>query len=512
MPGFEPSQHLEQRAMTALAATQTTTLIGVHVMSRLFRSLRLNPQRWLAVALLPFVLPSFFLGPWTAGVELQSGHIRIGWFFSALVLVVFALWLSAPLLESRLPTKLARFAGPVFKTRRRLRSRKASLLMKEVLVSVMKMGLYRNSHNVPRMVKLSRTATPGITRADFVVPRNFADVDLLREMDVYQSALNLVRTTPLDDDPRAGFVTVLLCEVDPLEAHLDGLSAPVFHMTKEQECDPFHWLPVGIDSNGQPLERPMFLEEVGSVRSLTSGGSGTGKSSIFVQQLLQSVLNPNIDVLIMDNKGSEFFMFAPYVRHYGTTVEDFWEQIQILENEVKMRSLVLREAGDTQWSLKHGNFIRWSMDELVLLISRLDTGKGPGSVNDFNSRIGGITSVGRSLGIGVDFSSQTWKSGVLPTEIRDVHFNLKTGFRADTLQESVYLGFTSEDMVRPDLIRGNLLKSGRDSSAGQFATTGLGAATYGKSYYLDPKKHLIPFLEQRFGASQVEQDETEVVF
>lgn len=341
----------------------------------------------------------------------------------------------------------------------------------------------------PAMYMHVAVNAPGIYEAHFTVPEGMTDNEFMRlVVPEFEAALHFVRVVPLDLDARAGFVSVLFCESNPLDSDLVSADAPVLNMTKEELNNPYAWLGVGIDSLARPFEIPMFLEEGGSVRMLTAGASGSGKSSIVRQKLLFAVQNPFIDVFIMDGKGSEFGLFREYVQSYETTLDGCMTQLEMLEAEVSRRAEILSYNKETQterfsssWNPQDdGQLLYWLWDELGAVMGRINTAAEKKKMFD---RIYGITSIARSLGIAVEFSSQTFKADLLETRTRDNCFDVKLSFKQETLQEAMYIGFDSDDTVRPDLISGQLLRSGRWSSVGQFATKGLGS-TFGKSFYI----------------------------
>lgn len=256
--------------------------------------------------------------------------------------------------------------------------------------------------------------------------------------------------------------------------------------------DPELWLPIGITAAGTPLEVPLWLPELGAVRSLNAGISGSGKSSIDKQRLLQAILNKYFDVYIIDAKGSEYGAFEPYAKHYATDKKSIWEQINLLDKLVSERAETLKanlQKGlpryTDSWNYKDdGQHLYWKFDEIGRARSFLNVREQA----EFEDKIFGIASVGRSLGISIDFTSQTFNYEILPPRIRDNCFDIAIGYQLGSFQESKYLGFTESDEVRPDLIKGKLLKSGRTSTVGQFAIRGLGPNTYGKSYFLSSQQ------------------------
>jgi hypothetical protein len=337
-------------------------------------------------------------------------------------------------------------------------------------------------------LKVKATSTRGVFRVLLRTPLANNDEDLMRQLPAVASALGVVKLIPLDEDERAGYISVLFCFVDPLEAHLHGEDAPVLHLTDEEKQDPYLWLPVGIDGSGELYEAPLFLKEGGSVRSLHAGISGAGKSSVVVQQILQATQNPSIDVHICDGKGgSEFALFQPYAQSFAIDKASFFAQLRLLEAEVTRRSRILGEnkAKDpnrfsSAWNVyDDGNLLLWVWDELGRIKGQMKMVEQA----ETDDRIYGIASVARSLGIAIIFSAQTFRSDILSTKTRDNCFDIAFGFQTNGIQESEYIGFSPTNDVRPDLIKGKLLKSGRTSTVGQFATRGL-RSDYGKSYYI----------------------------
>ena len=356
-------------------------------------------------------------------------------------------------------------------------------------IHVMRKSFYKveDGFDPSRFIKVKRTPMKAVFRLNLKTPIGRSDKDVMSLMPDIEASLRLQKVIEIDDDPRAGVVSVMLCFVSPLDADLDGSEAQVLNMTVKQKDDPFHWLSVGVDATGHPFELPLFLEEGGSVRQLTSGMSGSGKSSIVRQQLLQATLNKHVDVVIVDGKGSEFADFEQHVEMYARSKAEFFDVLRFLEAEVKRRGEVLRHNKLTQsyrlsnsWSHRDdGNFLLWVWDELGVILAGLTTKEAI----EVQTRLYGVLSVARSLGIATILSSQTFRADLLDTKTRDNCFDVVIGFRTTSPQESQYLGFTLDDDIRPDKIRGNYLKSGRTDSVGQFATRGI-RNTYGKSYFI----------------------------
>lgn len=341
-----------------------------------------------------------------------------------------------------------------------------------------------------RYLRVRRTKIAGNYQVDFRVPAGETDERLMKQIPMVGNALGCVRWSPLDEDARMGYVTVIFCQTDPLLADLDNANAPILKLSDAETADPYSWVPLGIDELGRELTEPLFLEKAGSVRRIISGASGTGKSSKEKQRCLFAARNPHIDLVITDGKGSELGAFEPYsVSYSGLDITDFWEQLRFVETEAARRASVLaaNKAGnpnrltDTWNHIDDGNYLYWSFDEPFPIRARMKKTTG---WYEFQTRFAGIASIARNLGIGISFTSQSFRGDILETTTRDNFFDIGEGYQHLSLQESEYLGFSSREEVRPDLIKGVLLPDGSMSSAGQFAVRGLGKATYGKSYYL----------------------------
>ncbi len=360
------------------------------------------------------------------------------------------------------------------------------------IISVMEETLWKEV-KAKQFVKVSRTDMAGVMRVELSTPNGQDDDAVLKQLPKFRSALRLADTIVLaDENPYDGVVSVLFCQVSPLETVLDGASAPVLHLSEAEKRNAFQWLPIGVDANGSPYEVPLFLEEGGSVRQLCAGMSGSGKSSIVRQQLLQAALNPNIDVAIFDGKGSEFGLFEPYVQSFGRDTKDFWNQLRFLEAEVTRRGQVLNENKLTQtdrvsqsWNpTDDGNYLLWVWDEIGATMAGFDTKDR----HEAMTKIYGILSVARSLGIGAILSSQTFKSDLLTTQIRDNCFDISLGFKMNSAQEASYIGFDPADEVTPANIKGKILKSGRSATVGTFAMKGIDRNAYGRSYFISDKQ------------------------
>lgn len=423
-------------------------------------------SRWVLNSCLDFPLVWFSLIGVGVSLWLFLGE---HWFFSGLVVVITAggvVWLR-PLLGN-------------FYLRRKAR---------RLTIRVMRKSLYREEDGMDasRFLKVRRTPTAGVFRLEMATPIGRSDTDVMALMPDIAAALRLENVLDLDDDPRAGVVAVMLCFTSPLVSDLDASQAEVLNLSEQQRNDPFHWLTVGVDGGGRPFALPLFLLEGGSVRTLTAGMSGSGKSSIVRQQLLQATLNPNITVVVVDGKGSEFADFGPHIEKYASNKAEFFEVLRFLEDEVRRRGEELRRNKLQQTtrlsnSWNHhddGKFLLWVWDEIGVILAGLTAKENV----EVQARLYGVLSVARSLGIAVILSSQTFRSDILDTKTRDNCFDLAIAFRTTSPQESQYLGFSLEDDIRPDKIRGEVLPSGRTSSVGQFATQGI-RRTYGKSFFI----------------------------
>lgn len=357
------------------------------------------------------------------------------------------------------------------------------------VLSVMASTLWSAEDIAPARFLSMEFVSAGVARVHLSTPLGFDDEAVIKTLPKFRAALNLKDTIVMPDDNAGdGSIVVLFCWVNPLETVLAPEDSHVLNLTEAERLDPWTWLTVGVDSSGAPFSLPLFLAESGSVRQMTAGASGSGKSSIVRQQLLQAVLCPSIDVVVLDGKGSEFGAYAPFVQKFGTAEKDFWDQLRHLEQECVRRSEALQvnkldgsERRSDAWNhFDDGAYLLWVWDELGAIMGRFDTGKRMEAM----SRLYGVLSIARSLGIGVILSSQTFKADILSTQIRDNCFDLSIGFKMNSTQEAAYIGFESSDAIRPDLIRGRLERSGRSSSVGTFAAMGLGKPSYGKSFYL----------------------------
>lgn len=393
------------------------------------------------------------------------------WFISLI-------WVAVPVLAFRY------LAKPLAKYREKRMFRKTVLaLMEETLWNP-------EQFKAKTFVKISDTPMADVMRVDFTTPMGQPDESIMKVLPVFSAGLQLQSIVPLpDENAFDGVVSVLMCRTSPLETVLDGSKAPVLHLGANV-ADPFHWLPVGVDANGSAYEVPLFLQEGGAVRQLCAGMSGSGKSSIVRQQLVQAVLNPSIDVAITDGKGSEFGLFAPYVQSFtrNPNAKEFFAQLRWLEDERDRRANILSHNKDVQtdrfsqsWNpFDDGNFLLWVWDELGVVLA----GLSPQQKTEAQTRLYGLLSVGRSLGIGCILSSQTFKADILSTQIRDNCFDVSLGFKMNGMQEGAYIGFGVEDEVNPARIKGKILKSGKSATVGTFAMKGIDRNAYGRSYFI----------------------------
>jgi hypothetical protein len=349
--------------------------------------------------------------------------------------------------------------------------------------------------NTLKTMTLSETAMEGVNKLSLRTPMGMTDAEVMNVMPYLQAHFQLVSISPQDLDPRAGIVDVLLMKVNPLDSKLDSSAAHVLNLTKDEVANPYTWLDIAVDGEGNSSPIPLFLAEGGAVRAMHAGMSGSGKSSIFKQQALFACMCPEIDVVFTDGKGSELGEFREYATSFVTGADGyaaFEEQLTFLEQERDRRAQLLQEnklANSERYSdawniYDDGKLLVWFWDELGVIMAGLDSRQHSALQN----RLYGLLSVFRSLGIAVVFSSQTFRSDLLDTKIRDNCFDVAVGFKMTNLQEARYVGFTEADDCRPDLIRGQLLRTGSWSCAGQFAARGLEGNVYGKTYYLSSKQ------------------------
>lgn len=329
------------------------------------------------------------------------------------------------------------------------------------------------------------------------VPTGKTDNDALQLAEPLESALELLRVEPLADRPVKGTVEMMLVRKSPLDRHLPALEAPVLHMTKEQMADPYYVLPVGIDSRGKPWGAPLFQLGAGGQRIKTSGASGSGKSSAFKQHVLQAVKCDNVRVFLIDGKGSELGEFDSYAQQVAKTGEQalellkYWneygiERSSILDAKKKKGGARLSETLNPDDDDEPLALLAW--DEPFAVQTELD-GDWKKAMAYYRSSV----SQGRSRGMTHLLSGQTFPTELIPGSIRG-NFDGTMGARSANPTDSEMSGFTKDDIVVPHKIKGEPdLATGMFSTVGQFATKGLGAPTYVKSYYVAPfimREHL----------------------
>ncbi|MHC2184825.1 hypothetical protein ACVLV4_000449 [Rathayibacter agropyri] len=322
-------------------------------------------------------------------------------------------------------------------------------------------------------------------------PTGKSDADLLAMTDKIASELELIRAEPLADNAQKGQVEMLLLKTSPLNRHLPELEAPVLHMTPEQMADPYYVLPVAIDSRGNPWGTPIFQLASGGQRMLTTGASGSGKSSIFTQHLLQAVLCEWVEVWIIDGKGSEFGMFEPYADRFASTPQESKELLKDWADEGRRLSSILKvnkSKGKKRLSqalnpYDDGEKLRlFGWDEIFGLQDDL----GKTDFGEMMSNLNNTTSQGRSRGQTHLVSAQTVPVSSFPGSIRS-NFDGKMGARAANPTDATLSGFTAEDLIAPHYIGGKPdLETGMYNTVGQFATKGLGDPTYIKGYFVGP--------------------------
>lgn len=412
--------------------------------------------------------------------------------------------------------------------RKPLEERKRMRVFRNTVVEIMEGTLWNpEQFKAKTYVQISKTHMPEVMRVDFTTPLGQHDEAVLKTLPIFSAGLNLASIIPLpDEDAFDGVVSLLFCKKSPLDNILDASKAPVLNLGADAS-NPYHWLAVGVDSIGQPYELPIFLKDFGATRQLCGGATGSGKSSILMQQFMFAVRNPVIDVVCTDGKGSEFDVFKPFCISYTSqpTTKDFFAQLRFLEDEKIRRATVLAENKamnpdrfSTAWNpIDDGNFLLWIFDELGSVQAQMSSQQK----SEFQTRLYGLLSVARSLGIACIFSSQTWKADMLSTQIRDNCFDVFLGFKMNSNQESAYIGFDLDDEVNPSKIKGHFLREGMLSCAGTFAMKGIDRNAYGRSYFLHPTKVIAPALrdleplpdvepQPSLSAMEIEEEDTKV--
>lgn len=379
--------------------------------------------------------------------------------------------------------------------RQKIRARVEAKKYRKKLTNLMKATLWQDCPDslVEASLHVRETDSPMVKNIVMVNPSHTSDQQVI---DAVQgrltSTLKAYRSTvDHDDSPNDGRVTFRVLSDNPLASSLSG-PAPVLSLTKAALDNPYSWLNVGISEDGSPAKIPLYLKEGGAVRALHSGTSGSGKSSVFTQLLLKAVLCPYIETCLIDGKGgSEFPLFKNHVERYAVDAKDFWEVINYLNSECDRRSALLAEHKLTQtgrlsdaWShLDDGPLIAFFWDEMGFL-----GGMSPSQQSEAQRKIFQIVSRCRSLGISVTISSQSFRSDLLDTSSRN-NFDARLGY-SNSRQEALYLGFSiaSDNEISPANIGGSLLPSGKLSTVGVFAMSGLGADIYSRSYYMSQEQ------------------------
>lgn len=399
--------------------------------------------------------------------------------------VMLAFWLIVPAF-------LYKLLGSLMKSRSDAKAFKAQI------IQVMEATLWdpERDGKTKYYLNLTKANFPGGWRATFRTPLGHSDEAVMKIIPQLSSALALSDVLPMPDaDEFDGLVTLVLCaEASPLKTVLNSEDAHVFHLTAEEQHDPYLWLNIGRDSFGEDYGVPMFLAEGGAVRQLCNGMSGSGKSSIVRQQLMFAIMNKHIDVAITDGKGSEFGQFKDLVQSFTAqpSPKDFFAQLKFLEGEKERRAKLLMENKNSNpdrhaesWNHHDdGNFLLWVWDEVGAVMGTMSSTQRA----EVQQRLYAVLSVARSLGMAVIICSQTFKADILSTQIRDNCFDVSLGFQVATPQEAVYVGFEHDAEVNPSKIKGHMLRSGRTDSAGTFAMRGIDRDAYGRSYFINSKQ------------------------
>jgi hypothetical protein len=422
--------------------------------------------------------------------------------FHSFALTTFAFWHAGRLapLRDLLVRKFPRLVSlpvAVPSLRERWKKTDQSELLLTVLRAMETSVVWGNESEGPVPYVNLRSAAQGIFEVDLEVPQNgHTDLTLMRSFPaVLATATRAVRVVEKDLDPRSGFVTLRIMQRDPLAVAFPEEETPLLHLTREQLEDPYFPLGIGRDMDGELLTRQTFTQNYGSNRTLTLGESGTGKSSVINQVLCFDAVNPHIDLVICDGKGSEFAEFRPYAKRYwartdnGPTggTEGFKAVMEFMKEEIARRGQVLSHNKATQddrysevWNhIDDGPYLHWVWDELIATESNMEKNE----LRDLQLDILSITSVGRSLGVGVDFSSQSYRKEILDTPARDNTFNQSMSFKVKSQYEASNLGFTAEMEYHPAKIKGHWLKNGDFSGAGLYIHVGQ-TTTEARSYFL----------------------------
>lgn len=314
----------------------------------------------------------------------------------------------------------------------------------------------------------------------------------VRDMAPYiASSLDLLRAEPLASGSTQKQVEMLLLQTSPLNRHLPEMEAPVLHMTKEQMEDPYCIVPVAIDSRGNQWGTSLFQLGSGGQRILTSGASGSGKSSIFTQHIMQAVMCDNAEVWLIDGKGSELGMFEDYATRSATTPEEALQLSRDWVEDGTRRSSKLR-AQKAKGKKRYSQVLNPIDDDEPVALFGWDEVLGLQGLMDKKDWLELIdnltitTTLGRSRSQTHLVAGQSFPTTAFPQIIRG-NFDGKIAARAANASDAAMVGFTESDIVAPQYIGGSAdPRTGMFSTVGQFATKGLGDPTYIKGYFLDP--------------------------
>jgi hypothetical protein len=340
---------------------------------------------------------------------------------------------------------------------------------------------------------------PGVYLLVFDVIPPLTDEYLLRVMPpIVKTALRLNNVSELITDDTAGTRTLLASRINVLQDDIDEELVPII-TSDATKLDPYLDIPIGVTNNGDEVALPMCGPE-GTNRVVISGKTGGGKSGPVRTCLMTWAAAPHVRTVILDGKGTEFAMFKQFADCFvsfpeerAAGVDRFFNHIEaeklrrqrILADHLFNSDLNDEERHTDTWNhFDDGYYLIIVIDELSTMFGGMTTGE----YKDFQARLKDVLSIGRSIGIGAIISSQSLRSDLLDTGIRNGMIDYRLGFPTNDDMESGFLGFPNDATVAPHLIPSGVDKNGNKIGRGQFVPRGLETRNYCKSYFVSTKR------------------------
>jgi hypothetical protein len=350
---------------------------------------------------------------------------------------------------------------------------------------------FYDTQDARKNILVYSTDTPDVYRAVFRTPTGKSDEELMLQMPMLGSALDVYRISPKDLDSNMGTVEVLFVMKNQLKADLRPEDTPVLHESASDLVSKHHFVGIARDEEGALVSIPLVTID-GTPRILVGGMSGSGKSGVPEQLGIHAMRSPHIASFVVDPK-KERGHWAPYCESYASDADSAMELMKYAYQKMKWRNDRLDEIKEADPFAPRefpnmlngiddgleGAYIFLFIDEIIMLINDMT----PAQREEFESLLKALATTGRTGGVIIVVSSQSYRATDFPTVIKN-QFSQSIFHRVSSFFEATTGGWTATDTVRPDLISGRMAEDTSDSSRGVFCmlNSDFGMA---KSYHTD---------------------------